>query len=282
MNLLVNLLGKIELFKPNCRTTFLQCIFTAVAQKKKKSSLLNWLVFTLLFVSVGTTMVIYYYHQPTFVRYPAFGIDIPINYAIHGIDVSRYQGLINWEEVKEMEIKNVKIGFSFIKATEGINNEDKRFERNWKAAKKAGMIRGAYHFFNPYKSGREQAQNFIETVVLSKGDLPPVLDVEFAGRVSRPQLLQRIKDWLQLVEMHYKVKPIIYTGADFYRNYLSVQFDDYPLWVAHYLVKDKPRTSRSWHFWQHNEKGRVNGINAPVDFNVFNGDSADFSNLLLR
>jgi lysozyme len=253
-----------------------------VAKRKKKYPILYNLVLIMLLFTIAVTVAIYYYYKPVFVRYPAFGIDLPITYSIHGIDVSRYQGAIDWEEVKAMEIKNIKIGFSFIKATEGVNDEDKRFSRNWKEAKKAGMARGAYHFFNPYRSGKEQAQNFIETVVLSKGDLPPVLDVEQIGSITKQQLQQRIEDWMQLVEMHYHVKPIIYTGADFYTNYLSGKFDAYPLWVAHYLVKDKPRVNREWNFWQHNETGRVNGIITKVDFNVFNGDSTAFKKLLLQ
>ena len=236
----------------------------------------------MLLLTICITAGIYYYYKPIFVRYPAFGIDLPITYTIHGIDVSRYQGAIDWQEVKAMEIKNIKIGFSFIKATEGVNDQDKRFSSNWKAAKKAGMARGAYHFFNPYRSGKEQAQNFIESVVLSKGDLPPVLDVEQTGTASKIQLQQRIEDWLHLIEMRYKVKPIIYTGADFYANNLAGKFDAYPLWVAHYLVKDKPRVNRDWSFWQHSESGRVNGIKAYVDFNVFNGDSTAFKKLLLQ
>lgn len=236
----------------------------------------------MLLIAIAVTAGVYYYYKPIFVRYPAFGIDLPITYSIHGIDVSRYQGAIDWEEVKAMEIKNVKIGFSFIKATEGADDEDKRFSRNWKEAKKTGVTRGAYHFFNPYRSGKEQAQNFIETVVLSKGDLPPVLDVEQVGSTSKLQLQQRVEDWLQMVETHYGVKPIIYTGADFYTYNLAGRFDAYPLWVAHYLVKDKPRVNREWQFWQHNETGRVNGIINKVDFNVFNGDSAAFKKLLLQ
>ena len=93
---------------------------------------------------------------------------------------------------------------------------------------------------------------------------------------------QRVEDWLQLVEKKYKVKPIIYTNVDFYKTFLSGKFDDYPLWVAHYLVKDKPRINRDWIFWQHNEKGHVNGIRSFVDFNVFNGDSLAFKKLLMK
>lgn len=215
-------------------------------------------------------------------HYPGFGIDMPVNYVIHGIDVSRHQSLIDWQDVKAMQIKNIKIGFGFIKATEGIETVDEQYKKNWVAAKKADIPRGAYHFFNPSKSGKAQAQNFIETVKLDKGDLPPVLDVEQINKTSITKLQQGIGEWLLMVEAHYHVKPIIYTNAFFYRNFLGEKFDDYPLWVAHYLVKDKPRINRSWIFWQHNETGQVNGIESYVDFNVFNGDSTAFKELLIK
>lgn len=253
--------------------------------KKKKKRFTGSFTFILLVLAsmAGLTWYINgFFNQPSFVRYPAFGIDIPVNYSIHGIDVSRHQAIIDWEDVKNMEINNVKIGFGFMKATEGIESVDGRFRKNWFEAKKHGIPRGAYHFFNAGKSGKAQAANFIETVNLEKGDLPPVLDVEQIRGTSVANLQQRVGDWIKVVEKHYKVKPIIYTNVDFYENYLSGSFDDYPLWVAHYKVKDKPRIKRDWIFWQHNETGRVNGINAYVDFNVFNGDSSDFNKLLLK
>lgn len=239
----------------------------------------------LLLLAIIATAVYYvnnYFSRPKFIRYPAFGIDIPVNYSIHGIDVSRYQYNIDWKAVQNMEDKKVKIGFAFIKATEGLGRVDNEFRQNWFNAKKALIPRGAYHFFISSKSGKAQAENFIETVNLSKGDLPPVLDVETANGASAADVQQRVKDWLQMIEKHYKVKPIIYTNVDFYENFLADKFDDYPLWVAHYYVKDKPRIQRKWTLWQHNEKGRVNGIDTFVDFNVFNGDSASFRKMLLK
>ncbi len=223
-----------------------------------------------------------YINRPKFVRYPAFGIPLPVNYTIHGIDVSRYQRNIDWKSVKAMEDKNVKIGFAFIKATEGLGRVDNGFRKNWFKAKEALVTRGAYHFFISSKSGKAQAENFIETVKLSDGDLPPVLDIETANGASAADIRQRAKDWLQMIEKHYKVKPIIYSNIDFYENFLAGTFDDYPLWVAHYYVQDKPRIKRSWLIWQHNEKGQVNGIDAFVDFNVFNGDSTAFKKLLVK
>ena len=223
-----------------------------------------------------------YLSRPKFVRYPAFGIAIPANYAMHGIDVSRYQDNIDWEAVSSMQDKEVKIGFVFIKATEGLDRVDDKFRQNWFKAKQTSLSRGAYHFFISSKSGKAQAEKFIETVSLTKGDLPPVLDIESANGASVTDIQQRVKDWLAMIERHYKIKPIIYTNVDFYENFLDGQFDDYPLWVAHYYVRDKPAIKRNWTFWQHNEKGRVNGVDAYVDFNVFNGDSAGFRKMLLK
>lgn len=239
----------------------------------------------MLALAIIATAVYYinaYLSKPKFVRYPAFGIDLPVSYAIHGIDVSRYQHNIDWKAVQAMEDKKVKIGFAFIKATEGLGRVDNGFRKNWFNAKEALLPRGAYHFFVSSKSGKAQAENFIETVNLSKGDLPPVLDIETTNGASVADIQQRAKDWLVMIEKHYKVKPIIYTNVDFYENFLDGKFDEYPLWVAHYLVKDKPRIKRKWTIWQHNEKGHVNGIDAFVDFNVFNGDSAAFKKLLAK
>lgn len=252
---------------------------------KRKKNLSRPVIITLIILMVLAMASYYisdYFYRPSFVHYKEFGIDLPAKYQVHGIDVSKYQQSISWQDVKEMNVKGVKINFAFIKATEGIGRMDESFRRNWLHTQKAGIPRGAYHFFISSKSGKAQAENFIETVRLQKGDLPPVLDIEQSNGASITDLQQRAADWLMAVEKKYKVKPIIYTNADFYKTFLSGRFDDYPLWVAHYLVKDKPRVSRSWSFWQHNETGRVNGINASVDFNVFNGDSAAFQKLLIR
>ena len=233
-------------------------------------------------IASATYYISAYLERPKFVRYPAFGISMPVNFAIHGIDVSRYQDNIDWKAVSSMQDKEVKIGFAFIKATEGLDRVDGRFRQNWFKAKQTSLPRGAYHFFISSKSGKAQAENFIETVALKKGDLPPVLDIETANGASVSDIQQRAKDWLERIESHYKIRPIIYTNVDFYKNFLKVKFDDYPLWVAHYYVKDKPAINRNWTFWQHNEKGRVNGVDAYVDFNVFNGDSTDFRRMLLQ
>jgi lysozyme len=214
--------------------------------------------------------------------YEAFGIYLPQGYSIHGIDVSNYQSTVYWPLVKAMHVDTVAIGFAFIKATEGLNDVDKRFAKNWLATKQVQMPRGAYHFFLATKSGSKQANSFIKQVNLATGDLPPVVDIEHLYGVSAKNMRTRLKECLTTLEAHYHVKPIIYTYVSFYNSYLGKEFDNYPLWVAHYLEPDKPKISRDWVFWQHSERGSVNGITTNVDFNVFNGDSTTFKKLLIK
>ncbi len=249
---------------------------------------LFWLV--LLIVGAGASgYVLYKWYAATlqtkdakFVRYPAFGIDIPVSYTVHGIDVSSHQDYIHWKAVKEMKVKNIEMHFAFIKATEGVESVDKLFARNWREAKKIGLPKGAYHFFIATKNGKIQASNFIKNVQIEKGDLPPVVDVEELYGVKPADMRKRLKECLESIELYYKVKPILYSYVSFYDSYLGKEFDGYPLWVAHYFEKEKPRIERPWLFWQHSEQGRVNGITSKVDFNVFNGDTTAFKKLLVK
>ncbi|MDR1887451.1 MAG: glycoside hydrolase family 25 protein [Prevotellaceae bacterium] len=203
-----------------------------------------------------------------------FGIRMPEGYKLHGIDVSRYQDVIDWKYLESFtgDKKDVKISFAFIKATEGRSIQDPFFATNWENIGKTDIIRGAYHYFIPTRSASEQAQNFIVGVELSKGDLPPVLDIEITGGVGAAKLRENIKIWLNAVEKHYGMKPIIYSYIDFYEKYIIVDRDlkKYPLWVAHYDRK-KIEFSEPWLFWQHSDKGRIPKIGENVDFNVFNG-----------
>lgn len=259
------------------------CTFMASRKKKRLFRIVFSIVLTAFFVLAGYLGYQWWvYGKARFVRYPQFGISIPEEYPIHGIDVSRYQQLIAWDAVSAMQVKKIRLGFAFIKATEGIANTDPQFRRNWKRSKDAGIIRGAYHFFLATKDGRLQAENFIKTVNLKPGDLPPVLDIEQTYGMPKEVLKAEVKEWLNIVEGSYNVKPIIYTNIDFYKQNLGAEFDNYPLWVAHYYQPRQPRIKRDWVFWQHNDNGRVNGVLSPVDFNVFSGDSAAFNQLLIK
>jgi lysozyme len=256
-----------------------------LSPKKKKR--LRFFIFSFLLMAIaiiGGWMLYQWisYRNAKFTRYPEFGIDIPENYSIHGIDVSRHQQIIAWEEVKAMKVKNIRLGFAFMKASEGIENTDPQFNRNWKKAKDNGIIRGAYHFFIGSKDGKMQAENFINKVELETGDLPPVLDTEQLNGTNPAQLRKELKKWLEAVENYYHVKPIIYTNVDFYNRNLGSEFDSYPLWAAHYYQPVQPRIGRGWVFWQHSDQGRVNGIIPKVDFNVFGGDSLEFKSILVQ
>jgi lysozyme len=217
-------------------------------------------------------------------EYKHFGIRIPSGYSIHGIDVSKYQARVDWSRVKQMKVGGIHITFAFMKATEGTWLKDGQFINNWENARRAGIVRGAYHYFLPDVSPKDQATHFIRNVRLRAGDLPPVVDVEELRGMSKPQVQRYTLEFLRILEKNYKVKPILYTNRDFYKNYFanSDDFKDYRFWIAHYHVTDFDMPGdATWHFWQHSDRGNVNGINEQVDFNVFNGDSLDFRKLCI-
>ncbi len=217
--------------------------------------------------------------DPNYRTYRSFEIKIPKGYNLHGIDVSYYQGKIDWQKVKAMSEDDVKIDFAFIKATEGLLKIDPYFKRNWREAPKAGVVCGAYHFFRPQKEGKAQAKFFLQVVNMEKGDLPPVVDIETLDGVSKTRMRAELLDFLNYVEMKTKVKPIIYTGLAFYRDNLAGYVDGYPLWIAHYYQSDLKLDKKVWHFWQHSDKAKINGIGHVVDFNAFSGDSLAFEKL---
>lgn len=255
--------------------------------RKKKRKFKWWVMPMLLLLLLSACLLVIYWWQvqqqnkARFTQYDGYNIPLPVGYPIHGIDVSYYQQYIYWPSVKQMKDEDISLAFVFIKATEGTSNTDKQFNRNWQQAKEQHITRGAYHFFIATKDGKQQAKQFIQHVKLSHGDLPPVIDVEQLYGVSASVMRQRLKACLAEVEKAYHVKPIIYSGADFYNNYLGNAFNQYPLWVAHYFEYNQPRVHRDWQFWQHSSNGKVSGIPAPVDFNVFNGDSTAFKKLLM-
>ena len=214
------------------------------------------------------------------VNFPRFGIWLPPDYEVHGIDVSRYQGKINWEKVSEHVSNKVGISFAFIKASEGRTVKDNFFATNWKAAKSSNVLRGAYHFYRPHLTADEQFVLFRQLVKLEREHLPPVLYVQIKGSGSPAKLKKGVKRWLVLAEKHYGVTPILYTSYNFYKHYFnSPEFAKYPLWIAHYATDDLSRLTNKWDFWQHNESGRVKGISGEVDFNVYKGDYNDLLKL---
>lgn len=220
--------------------------------------------------------------DPNYRTYSSFDIRIPKGHSIHGIDVSYYQGKIDWKKVREMEEDDVRIRFAFIKATEGMFKVDPYFQRNWREAPKSGIVCGAYHYFKPKKSGEWQARFFLQTVNFEAGDLPPVVDIEELNGTAASKMRIELQVFLTFIERKTKVKPIIYTGLSFYKDYLQGFFDEYPLWIAHYYQPRLNISTGKWNFWQHSDKAKISGINHVVDFNAFNGDSLAFDRMLIR
>jgi lysozyme len=199
------------------------------------------------------------------------------SYDVHGVDVSHFQSKVAWEEVVKQDIH-----FAFVKATEGETLQDSMFCENWEGTKRVGLRRGAYHFYRPKTSARNQAENFAMMVNLEVGDLPPVLDVEVLDDVSKVELINGIRTWLYLIEIKYDIKPIIYTNLKFYYQHLAGHFDDYPMWIARYNYREPlMATGSEWDFWQYGNRGQVEGIQGDVDLNVFNGSLEELDQLCL-
>lgn len=205
----------------------------------------------------------------------------PEKYPVNGVDVSRYQGNIQWDVIAAQDIT-----FAFIKATEGSSYEDPCFDFNWEQARANGIYAGAYHFFSFESSGETQALNFIETVGNLDGDLPPVVDLEFYGDystnpLSKKETRQILDDLLAQLEDFYGVKPIIYTTPKAYYQYLfGGGYGEYPLWMRNTYYKP----TESWEFWQYSDKGELEGYDGKqvdnlemyIDLNVYNGDLEEF------
>ena len=210
-------------------------------------------------------------------------ISYPEGYEIHGIDISHHQGKIDWQELKDHGmIDEFPVRFVMIKATEGATKVDENFEDNFYQAREYGFTRGAYHFYSVHSSAKAQAAFFIRKVKLENGDLPPVLDVEHKPKnQTDDEFKQSILQWLEIIETHYGVKPIIYTYYKFKMQYLSDPvFDDYPYWIAHYYV-DQVEYEGKWKFWQHTDVGRLPGIKGNVDFNIYNGSMYDLRKMTI-
>ena len=199
----------------------------------------------------------------------------------YGIDVSHYQGKIDWDNVAKIQ-DSFPISFVFIRATAGSVKVDRKYKRNWSKSKQKGFVRGAYHYYRPNENSILQANNFINTVKLQKGDLPPVLDIEDIPRIQSMENLKiGLRKWLNKVEKHYGMKPIIYSGESFYNDHLYIDFSDYTCWVANYNFYVE-NIDKDWNFWQFTDKGSVRGIKEFVDVNIYNGDKKKLLQLVKK
>jgi len=193
---------------------------------------------------------------------------------VPGVDVSKWQGSINWPAVAGDGQK-----FAFIRVSDGLGYIHAYYETNWQHAQDAGLIVGAYQYFRPGRDATEQANILLDRMgPLQADDLPPVLDVETMDGYSSTHVRTRIREWIERVESVTGLRPIIYTGYYFWRDEVgaSAEWNDHPLWLAQYgrTCPTIPDQWSSWAFWQTSETGRVSGVSGGVDTNLFNGDSA--------
>jgi lysozyme len=187
---------------------------------------------------------------------------------VFGIDVSHYNGAINWPKVTQSKHP---IKFVFVRATMGRNGIDNRYAYNLQEAADAGFLVGSYHYFRPNEPADEQFLNFKQHAMVKPGHLHPMLDIEAPSRQGNAHLIAELKKWLKLAEAAYGVKPIIYTGRNFYETRLKGHVEGYPLWIASYSHKEKLQRI-DWTFHQFSERVIVQGIPAYVDGNDFKGD----------
>ena len=199
---------------------------------------------------------------------------------IRGVDVSYYQGDIDWPTVRANGVT-----FAYIKATEGGDYLDSKFRRNWVAAKAAGLRRGAYHFYYLCRPVREQIAWFESHVPRDPEALPPALDMEWVPiskhcqiKPSRTKIIADLRLFLGSLERHYGKRPVIYATASFHRDILEGAFNDYPFWLR--AIDGPPGERygfRPWHFWQYSARGTLPGVNGHVDKNVFAGTQAQWA-----
>ncbi|KXF75175.1 glycosyl hydrolase [Paramesorhizobium deserti] len=202
-----------------------------------------------------------------------FGRVSPRSLAVHGVDVSRWQGEIDWAKLRSQGAN-----FVYIKATDGGDHLDPMFRKNWRQAGEAGLRRGAYHFFYWCRVASEQADWFIRNVPKVPGALPPVIDVEWNGesrckqRLPRKKVLEKMQVFMDRLERHYGQRPIIYTAPDFYRDNLKGEFRDYPFWLRSVAAHpSKVYPGREWVFWQYSGSGLSHGVDGRIDLNAFHG-----------
>ena len=201
------------------------------------------------------------------------------DYPVQGFDISHHQGTVEWAKISPE-----KFQFVYLKATEGGDFKDTKFQENWLKAREQGFHVGAYHFYRLCRDGKTQAQNFIETVPKKRDTLPPVIDLEYDSQCihtyTREQLLKEIGIMHDLLKQHYAKQPIFYVSQSFYHIVLIGNFKDTPLWIRDYQEKPQLKDQRDWMFWQYTNQGKINGIAKPVDLNVFSGSGRQWQHFI--
>ena len=201
------------------------------------------------------------------------------DYPVRGIDVSEYQGEIDWKK-----LSNQNIDFAYIKATEGSSYVDERFLYNYQNAITTNLKIGAYHFFSFDSEASSQSENFIKNVPKDMNLLPPVVDIEFYGDKKKniPDVettREQLKKLLEQLEEHYEKKPIIYATNVSYNLYIKDNFEGYKIWIRDIFSTPNLKDNRKWTLWQYTNRERLEGYKGKekfIDMNVFNGKYEEF------
>ncbi len=197
-----------------------------------------------------------------------------------GIDISNWNGEIDWEAVK-----NAGVGFAFVKGSESGFAWDRKYAENWREMKRAGIVRGVYHVYKIGRDPEQQANNLIKWLVLEPGDLPPAVDFEKRGEDLPPdeKIIADLHVYLDTLEQHYGVKPIIYAIPKFWHAHMDASFQDHPLWMAHWSDEEPEELwgFARWTFWQYTPDGVVDGVEGRVDMNRFAGTRDELQALTL-
>ena len=200
-------------------------------------------------------------------------------YPVRGVDVSSYQGEIDWETLASQNIS-----FAFLKATEGSSYVDPHFAYNYQQAQQTGLRVGAYHFFSYDSGGDTQADNFIRTVSPMDNMLPPVVDLEFYGdKEDNPPEPETVRSQLNILldrlEEHYGMKPILYATEKSYSLYLAGGYEEYDIWIRNVITTPRLSDGREWTFWQYTNRARLDGYKGAepyIDLNVFQGTASEW------
>ncbi len=223
---------------------------------------------------LGGGLALCVYHGVLLLNHPSRS-----RYPVRGVDVSHYQGEIDWPVLASQQID-----FAFIKATEGSGYQDSRFATNWAGARASGLRAGAYHFFSFDSPGATQAENFCATVPKEADALPPVVDVEFYGDKAenppaRADVARELTAMLDALEAHYGQKPILYATEESYALFLAGDFADYDIWIRNVFTRPSLSDGRAWTFWQYTNRARLEGYEGEerfIDLNVFCGTREEF------
>lgn len=241
-----------------------------MSQKKKPRLSRLWIISGLiLLLAVLLAYVLFANERPVSAQ------DFPVK----GFDVSHHQGEINWKRISPQHYQ-----FVYLKATEGGDFRDRKFQDNWLEARERGLHVGAYHFYRLCRDGDVQADNFIATVPNKPDALAPVIDLEYDNQCinhyTQEQLLRHIKTMHDRLYQHYGKPPIFYVSRTFYNIVLIGHFKKTPIWLREYHAQPKLKDQRDWLFWQYSSRGKIKGINKPVDLNVYAGSAKDWQQYL--